>query len=56
MNEFLDRLITIALPRVRDFRGVTGKAATPGATTTWASRTDHHPEIEYDNDRRAAGG
>jgi large subunit ribosomal protein L5 len=25
MYEFLDRLVTIALPRVRDFRGVTGK-------------------------------
>ena len=26
MFEFLDRLITIALPRVRDFRGVSGKS------------------------------
>ena len=26
MYEFLDRLITIALPRVRDFRGVSGRA------------------------------
>lgn len=26
MFEFLDRLITIALPRVRDFRGVSGRA------------------------------
>ena len=26
MFEFLDRLITIALPRVRDFRGVNGKS------------------------------
>ena len=26
MYEFLDRLITIALPRVRDFRGVSGKS------------------------------
>jgi large subunit ribosomal protein L5 len=25
MNEFLDRLITVALPRVRDFRGVPRK-------------------------------
>ncbi|WP_408874704.1 50S ribosomal protein L5 [Granulibacter bethesdensis] len=25
MYEFLDRLVTIALPRVRDFRGITGK-------------------------------
>jgi len=26
MYEFLDRLVTVALPRVRDFRGVPGKA------------------------------
>ena len=26
MYEFLDRLVTIALPRVRDFRGVSGKS------------------------------
>ena len=26
MYEFLDRLITIAMPRVRDFRGVSGKS------------------------------
>ena len=27
MYEFLDRLITIAMPRIRDFRGVSGKSA-----------------------------
>ena len=26
MYEFLDRLVTVALPRVRDFRGIPGKA------------------------------
>ena len=26
MYEFLDRLVTIALPRVRDFRGISGKS------------------------------
>src|SRR5690606_13062049 len=26
MYEFLDRLVTIALPRVRDFRGISGRA------------------------------
>jgi large subunit ribosomal protein L5 len=26
MFEFLDRLISVALPRVRDFRGISGKA------------------------------
>ncbi len=38
MWEFLDRLVTIALPRVRDFRGVAGRrASTAGATTHWGS-------------------
>jgi len=26
MYEFLDRLVTVALPRVRDFRGINGKS------------------------------
>jgi large subunit ribosomal protein L5 len=38
MYEFLDRLVTIALPRVRDFRGVSAKSLTAAATTTWVSR------------------
>jgi large subunit ribosomal protein L5 len=25
MYEFLDRLVTIAMPRIRDFRGIAGK-------------------------------
>ena len=29
MYEFLDRLVTIALPRVRDFRGVSGRSPPP---------------------------
>ena len=37
MYEFLDRLVTIALPRVRDFRGVNPKSrSTAVATTRWA--------------------
>jgi len=31
MYEFLDRLITIALPRVKDFRGLNGKSLTSAA-------------------------
>jgi len=30
MYEFLDRLINVALPRVRDFRGVPPKDSTAG--------------------------
>jgi len=40
MYEFLDRLVTIALPRVRDFRGIPGKRAlTAVATLRWGSRS-----------------
>ena len=38
MYEFLDRFVTIALPRVRDFRGISSRASTAAATTTSASR------------------
>jgi large subunit ribosomal protein L5 len=34
MYEFLDRFITVALPRVRDFRGVNGVRSMVVATTT----------------------
>ena len=36
MYEFLDRLITVALPRVRDFRGLNPKLSTAVATMPWA--------------------
>jgi large subunit ribosomal protein L5 len=39
MYEFFDRLVNVALPRVRDFRGVSTKSSTAAATTRWASRT-----------------
>jgi large subunit ribosomal protein L5 len=38
MYDFLDRLITIAMPRIRDFRGVP-QASTAAATSPWASRS-----------------
>jgi large subunit ribosomal protein L5 len=49
MYEFLDRLITIALPRVRDFRGVKGTAF--DGRGNYAMGLKEHivfPEIEYD--------
>ena len=49
MYEFLDRLITIALPRVRDFRGVNGKSF--DGRGNYAMGLKEHivfPEIEYD--------
>ena len=38
MYEFFDRLVNVALPRVRDFRGVSRRVSTVAATTRWASR------------------
>ncbi|GJL97532.1 MAG: 50S ribosomal protein L5 [Hyphobacterium sp.] len=49
MYEFLDRLITIALPRVRDFRGLNGKSF--DGNGNYAMGLKEHivfPEIDYD--------
>lgn len=49
MYEFLDRFVTIALPRVRDFRGVNGKSF--DGRGNYAVGIKEHiifPEIEYD--------
>ena len=49
MYEFLDRLVTVALPRVRDFRGV--KATSFDGRGNYAMGLKEHivfPEIEYD--------
>ena len=48
MYEFLDRLITIALPRVRDFRGLKGKLDGRGNYTMGLKEHIVFPEIEYD--------
>ena len=49
MYEFLDRLITIALPRVRDFRGVADKSFDGRGNYALGIR-EHivFPEIDYD--------
>jgi large subunit ribosomal protein L5 len=49
MYEFMDRLVNIALPRVRDFRGLNRRAST--AVATFAMGIKEHivfPEINYD--------
>jgi large subunit ribosomal protein L5 len=49
MYEFLDRLVTIALPRVRDFRGLNGKSF--DGRGNYAMGLKEHivfPEINYD--------
>ncbi|MCS4534400.1 50S ribosomal protein L5 [Neisseria montereyensis] len=49
MFEFLDRLVTIALPRVRDFRGVSGKSFDGSGNYNMGIREQIiFPEIEYD--------
>lgn len=49
MYEFLDRLITIALPRVRDFRGVPGKSFDGrGNYSLGLKEQIVFPEINYD--------
>jgi large subunit ribosomal protein L5 len=49
MYEFLDRLVTIALPRVRDFRGVSGKSFDGRGNYNMGVREQIiFPEIEYD--------
>ena len=49
MFEFLDRLITVALPRVRDFRGVSGRAFDGrGNYNMGVKEQIIFPEIEYD--------
>jgi large subunit ribosomal protein L5 len=39
MYEFIDRLVNVALPRVRDFRGLNRRASTAAAITRSASRS-----------------
>src|SRR5210317_1409329 len=56
MYEFLDRLITIALPRVRDFRGVSGKSF--DGRGNYAMGMKEHivfPEIDFDKIDEAWG-
>ena len=49
MYEFLDRLITVAMPRIRDFRGVSGKSF--DGRGNYATGLKEHivfPEIDFD--------
>lgn len=56
MFEFLDRLITIAMPRIRDFRGVSGKSF--DGRGNYAMGLKEHivfPEIDFDKVDEAWG-
>ena len=49
MFEFLDRLVTVALPRVRDFRGISGRGFDGrGNYNVGVKEQIIFPEIEYD--------
>jgi large subunit ribosomal protein L5 len=56
MYEFLDRLISIALPRVRDFRGVSGKSFDGRGNYTLGLKEQLvFPEIDYDKVDKVRG-
>ena len=49
MYEFLDRLITVSLPRVRDFRGISGRSFDGRGNYNMGIKEQIiFPEIEYD--------
>jgi large subunit ribosomal protein L5 len=49
MYEFLDRFVTIALPRVRDFRGISGRSFDGrGNYNVGVKEQIIFPEVDYD--------
>jgi len=56
MWEFLDRLVTLALPRVRDFRGTSPKAFDGAGNYTLGLREQIvFPEIDFDRVEKTKG-
>jgi large subunit ribosomal protein L5 len=56
MNEFVDKLFNIALPRVRDFRGVSAKAFDGRGNYALGLRDQLiFPEIDYDKVEKVRG-
>jgi large subunit ribosomal protein L5 len=56
MYEFMDRLINVAMPRIRDFRGVPTDSFDKGGNYTLGlSEQNIFPEIEYDKISRSQG-
>jgi large subunit ribosomal protein L5 len=56
MYDFFDRLVNIALPRVRDFRGVTGNAFDGrGNYTLGVEEQIIFPEVDYDKVEKIKG-
>ena len=56
MYEFLDKLINVSLPRVRDFHGVSNKAFDGRGNYTLGIKEQLiFPEINFDNVKRVRG-
>jgi large subunit ribosomal protein L5 len=56
MWDFLDRLVSLALPRIRDFRGLPGKSFDGRGNFTIGIREQLvFPEVEYDKIDRLRG-
>ena len=55
MYEFLERLIRVALPRIRDFKGIEGKLAGRGNYTLGITEQIIFPEINIDNISKLTG-
>ena len=56
MWDFMDRLVTIALPRIRDFRGIPGKSFDGRGNYSLGLREQlAFPEIDYDKVDRLRG-
>jgi large subunit ribosomal protein L5 len=56
MYEFLDKLVSIALPRVRDFRGVSRNAFDGHGNYTLGIKEQLvYPEIDYDKVSKVRG-
>ena len=55
MYEFLERLIAVALPRIRDFKGIEGKLDGRGNYTLGITEQIIFPEINIDNISKLMG-
>ena len=55
MYEFMERFIRIALPRIRDFKGIEGKLDGRGNYTVGVSEQIIFPEINIDNVSKMTG-
>ena len=55
MYEFMERFIRIALPRIRDFKGVSGKLDGRGNYTVGVTEQIIFPEINIDNVTKMTG-